>query len=81
MEDSPFYNHDVVEISNTGTQYVVLQTENTREAVHVKNDYFSQYFLSCGDFVIAILAAESLLTLISITLHQPFHCQGFLIDE
>ena len=76
MEDSPFYNHDVVEISNTGTQYVVLQTENTREAVHVKNDYFSQYSLSCGDFVIVILAAESLLTLISITLHQPFHCQG-----
>ena len=38
MEDSPFYNHDVVEISNTGTQYVVLQNENTREAVYVKND-------------------------------------------
>ena len=47
MEDSPFYNHDVVEISYTGTQYVVLQTENTREAVHVKNDYFSQLWRLC----------------------------------
>ena len=61
MQDFPFYNHDVVEISNTGDALFCKEYEGScvRKECLIFS-VFSRYFLSCGDFVVAILAAKKL---------------------